>query len=430
MSNTAREAGGHRRGRKSTTVGSRVGLRAHGSAPLTSLELFAGAGGLAVGVHQAGFEHLGLVEWDNYAASTLRLNSERVLGIDPARVLHTDAREVDYSAFQGRIDLLSGGPPCQPFSTGGVNGGYKDPRNMFPIFLDAVRLVRPRAILIENVKGLTRAKFTTYMEYIQLRLNYPFCQLDTESPWQEQLEVLRQAKPGDFTADERYNLAVRLIDTADYGVPQRRERVIFVALRADLGMEPIFPDATHSKSALMRDQWVTGEYWSRHGLAPIDFLSERDKALRNSLQASLLPPEQQLPWLTVRDAISDLPASVERGNEPLIANHVQHPGARIYPPCHVGSFPDLPAKALKAGTHGTPGGENILNAEHEGVLRYFTTREAGRLQTFPDEWEFLGTWGACIKQLGNAVPAQLGRIFASSIRDQLLSFDSLPQTAR
>ncbi|MGX9688516.1 DNA cytosine methyltransferase [Deinococcus wulumuqiensis] len=423
------------RGRRKSLGGTKakpsISIDGGAATALTSLEIFAGAGGLAVGIHQAGFDHLGLVEWDGYAASTLRLNSERVLGIDPSRVLHMDAREVDYTRFSGKVDLLSGGPPCQPFSTGGANGGYHDPRNMFPVFLDAVRTIRPRAILIENVKGLTRSKFAEYMEYIQLRLRFPFCKFGVDSTWQEQLEVLRRVNPTDFADDERYNLAMQLVDTADYGVPQRRERVIFVALRADLGLEPVLPEPTHSKLTLMHDQWVSGAYWQRHGMKELDFISDRDRAIRKALQESLLPLEDRLPWRTVRDAISDLPPSVERGKEPHMINHVQHPGARIYPPCHIGSFPDLPAKALKAGTHGTPGGENILNAAHEdGTIRYFTTREAGRLQTFPDEWEFLGTWGACIKQLGNAVPTQLGYIFASSIRDQLRSIEPQFQAAR
>lgn len=406
--------------RPSTRRGTKAELSRPGTErPLTSLEIFAGAGGLAVGIHQAGFEHLGLVEWNDYAAATLRRNSLPVLGIDPGRVLHGDAREVDYQGFQGRVDLLSGGPPCQPFSTGGANGGDQDHRNMFPMFLDAVKVVRPRAILVENVKGLMRAKFSEYLEYIQLRLRFPFASIDDSASWQDQLVVLRRAKPSDFADDERYNLEVRLIDTADYGVPQRRERVIFMALRADLNIHPVVPAPTHSKLALLADQWITGNYWRRHDMEPLDYLSARDRAIKDAVVASLLPLDDRRPWRTVRDAISDLAPAVPRGQEPVIANHVQHPGARIYPPCHVGSFPDLPAKALKAGTHGTPGGENILNAEHEGLLRYFTTREAGRLQTFPDEWEFLGTWGACIKQLGNAVPVHLGQVYAKAIHDHL-----------
>lgn len=390
-------------------------------ARFSSLELFAGAGGLAVGIHQAGFEHLGLIEWDKYAVSTLQRNCIEILGVDPSRVIHADARAVDYRSFEGKVDLLSGGPPCQPFSTAGANAGHADPRNMFPIFLDAVKATHPRAILMENVKGLMRSKFEGYYEYIQLRLQYPFANLDPMATWEQQLPELRRLEPHDFPDYERYILDVRLVDTADFGVPQRRERVIFMAMRADLNLAPKPPTATHSKLALLSDQWVTGAYWERHGIEPYDNVAKRDVALKDSLMASLISPEGREPWRTVRDGISDLPPAVLRGEEPTLLNHVQHPGARLYPPCHVGSSPDFPAKALKAGTHGTPGGENILYSEREGILRYFTTREAGRLQTFPDEWEFLGTWGACIKQLGNAVPVRLGQVYAKAIHDQLRS---------
>jgi site-specific DNA-cytosine methylase len=102
-----------------------------------------------------------------------------------------------------------------------------------------------------------------------------------------------------------------------------------------------------------------------------------------------------------------------------IPNHVQHPGARIYIG-HIGSFYDYPAKALKAGTHGTPGGENILKIPGGDLVRYFTTREAARLQTFPDDYRFHGTWGACIKQLGNAVPVEVIRLFAAKIQESLI----------
>jgi len=121
------------------------------------------------------------------------------------------------------------------------------------------------------------------------------------------------------------------------------------------------------------------------------------------------------PWLTVRDAIGDLPNPVERGMNELIPNHTQHPGARIYK-SHVGSYYDFPAKALKAGTNGTPGGENMVRIPGEiNSVRYFTTREAARLHTFPDEWRFAGTWGSCIKQLGNAVPVVLARQYGQEI---------------
>lgn len=142
---------------------------------LTSLELFAGAGGLALGTHAIGFKHLGLIEWNDYAVETLRDNSQRVLGLSPDLVFHCDARTFDYQQFASKVDLLSGGPPCQPFSSGGLANGSEDERDMFPAFLHAVAEIMPNAILIENVQGLLRPKFQAYFDYLMKRLHFPLC---------------------------------------------------------------------------------------------------------------------------------------------------------------------------------------------------------------------------------------------------------------
>lgn len=389
---------------------------------LTSLELFAGAGGMALGAHLAGFQHIGLIEWDRFAVDTLRENSLRMLDLDPDCVAYKDAREVDFSPLRGKVDLLAGGPPCQPFSTGGNNGGWNDRRNMFPVALDAVGAILPRAVMFENVKGLCRRKFSKYVDYIERRLRCPLHQPFDGESWEDHYLRLKGVEVGDYHEDESYFVTHQLIDTADYGVPQRRERVLFIALRRDLGIQDFYLPPTHSKEALFRDQWVTGSYWDRHHVQPFDYLGTNGKKLVATLQGSLYTGEGKLPWVTVRDILSDLPQPVMRGEVELIRNHVQVPGARIYPG-HIGSFYDYPSKALKAGTHGTPGGENMLRVPPNNTVRYFTTREAARLQTFPDDWHFHGTWGACIKQLGNAVPVEVIRIFSAKIHELLTDHD-------
>lgn len=348
---------------------------------LTSLELFAGAGGLALGIHAAGFQHVALVEWDKFTADTLRDNSERVLDMDPALVLNVDARSIDYEQFAGKIELLSGGPPCQPFSTGGRNKSYADLRNMFPVFLDAVASVRPKAILIENVRGLLRRNFSDYYDYILKRLQFPLQRAAENEDWQAHYERLLKTAETEFADEEQYLVTYQLLDTADYGVPQRRERVFICAFRKDLGIEPFRMKPTHSKDALLIDQWITGDYWERHGISSYDYLGPRDKKVLETIRNRFLESEERSPWRTVRDAVGDLPEPVLRGRKEKIPNHIQHPGARIYEG-HTGSFFDYPAKALKAGTHGTPGGENILRVSNDGeVVRYFTTREAAASTT-------------------------------------------------
>jgi DNA (cytosine-5)-methyltransferase 1 len=125
------------------------------------------------------------------------------------------------------------------------------------------------------------------------------------------------------------------------------------------------------------------------------------------------------PWKTVRDAIDDLPDPRKKGKTTSIANHIFQPGARSYPG-HTGSPLDEPAKALKAGDHGVPGGENMLRHPN-GRIRYFTVRESARLQTFPDDYLFHGSWTESMRQLGNAVPVQLGKIVAESIAKKISS---------
>ncbi|MCA9450504.1 MAG: DNA cytosine methyltransferase, partial [Candidatus Omnitrophica bacterium] len=124
---------------------------------MRSLELFAGAGGLGLGMEKAGFKNAAVVEIDRNACDTLRSNRER--GVPPVkdwRIFQEDVRAFDYREFENRIDVISGGPPCQPFSLGGKHGGHKDRRDMFPEAVRAVREVRPKAFIFENVKGLLR----------------------------------------------------------------------------------------------------------------------------------------------------------------------------------------------------------------------------------------------------------------------------------
>jgi DNA (cytosine-5)-methyltransferase 1 len=372
-----------------------------------------------------------LIERDKSAAETLRQNSRKVLGIDPALVKEEDATTINFIPFVGKVDLLTAGPPCQPFSTGGKSKGYDDPRNMFPILLDAITSIMPQGIFVENVKGLLREKFTDSLKYILKRIEFPLARMKKGETWRDHYARLLKLKESDFPEQERYIVGYQLVDTADFGIPQRRERVFISAFRRDLGIYPVRIEPTHSKQSLLSSQWITREYWERNGVKgnpPDDHLSGKDQALLKEMRKKTNRGEDgcvsTLPWVTVREAISGLPKPVLRGEEPTLANHVQHPGARIYR-FHTGSYFDYPAKALKAGTNGTPGGENVLRISPVGEVRYFTTREAARLHTFPDQWVFSGVWGACIKQLGNAVPVKIIEKFANEIRHRLENFSHI-----
>lgn len=374
---------------------------------LTSLDLFSGAGGLATGFAQAGIRHVGFVEWDRYACATLRENYRH--GV----VHQVDIREFDFAEV-GQVDLVVGGPPCQPFSLGGKHQGNMDARDMFPYGVEAIRTCLPKAFVFENVKGLLRKSFDKYFEYVILRLTYPAVGLQRGEGWYEHLSRLEKLHTSGKRQDIKYNVVFRLVNAADYGIPQSRERVIIVGIRNDLGIEWAFPKKTHSLDALLWSQYVDRSYWEKHGIRQ----SSGDAAnMQLTLRSQRLKsvygffPPQELPWLTVRDAIGDLPYPDSIGQ--FHEEHVLRGGARIYPG-HTGSYVDLPAKALKAGVHGVPGGENMVRYA-DGAVRYFTTFEAKRIQTFPDAYRIVGPWTEAMRQIGNAVPVQLSSVLSQSL---------------
>lgn len=384
---------------------------------MKAIELFAGAGGLGMGVCSAGFEPLAVVERDRYCRETIKENRERgtkLVAKWPKKILG-DIRTVQFSEYEGKVDLISGGPPCQPFSLGGKHNGNADKRDMFPEAVRAVREVRPSAFIFENVKGLTRSVFADYYEYIYLQLTYPDFLPCIGEEWHQHFERIQYHHTSSKGCEPHYNVVRHLANAADHGIPQKRERVFFIGFRNDLGVKWKFPKETHSLDALIWDQCNSGDYWERHQIVK----SKRkysDRFLARSKRLERKPVKRE-PWRTVRDVLAGLPDPEQRGSETVIFNHRFQAGARSYPG-HTGSPLDEPAKTLKAGVHGVPGGENMI-LKPDGSVRYFTVREAARLQTFPDEFIFHGSWSETMRQLGNAVPVELSQLVAKSVRESL-----------
>jgi len=240
-----------------------------------------------------------------------------------------------------------------------------------------------------------------------------------DEEWIDHLARLEKAVTKGSDTGLKYNVIYQLMNAADYGVPQHRHRVLIVGVRSDLKIQFSFPQQTHEQDGLLYDMWVTGEYWERHRIpkkrrpsVPIR-IKKRVSNLGSLFPGMLLPA-----WQTVRDAISDLPEISPGESCSKFANHFCNPGARSYAG-HTGSPYDEPAKALKAGDHGVPGGENTLRLE-DGSVRYFSVRECARIQTFPDEWTFQGSWTESMRQLGNAVPVQMCEVVAKEL-NRLLS---------
>ncbi|MCL2103775.1 MAG: DNA cytosine methyltransferase [Kiritimatiellaeota bacterium] len=281
------------------------------------LELFSGMGGLALGLERAGFRHVKFVEMNKHACATLRAN------FPPELVYEGDVRHFDFSSV-GQIDIIAGGPPCQPFSLGGKGNASNDARDMFPYACKAVESLLPRAFIFENVKGLLRPAFAEYFNSIIARLE----------------------KAG-------YNVSYTLANAADYGVPQKRERIFIVGIRKDIKKRFVFPVPTHPKHA----------------------------------------------WKTIRDVLGSPEPSSQ-----IAKQYAGHTGSRL----------DAPAKTIKAGVHGVPGGENMIVLDN-GQTRYLTVDEAKKLQTFPDDFEVAGSWGEAMRQIGNAVPVLLAGIIGNAV---------------
>ena len=198
---------------------------------LTSIEICAGAGGQALGIERAGFTHLRLVDNDPHCYATLQANRR---WRDAAR--RADLQEYRAIGFRGKVDLLAGGVPCPPFSRAGKQLGSDDERDLFPEALRIAEECEPRAILLENVRGLLSEKFETYRNKLKFKLE---C-----------------TGPG-------YWSEWRLLNASDYGVPQLRPRAVLVAIRSDLANNFAWPDESDRKPPKTVGQTLFREMASR-----------------------------------------------------------------------------------------------------------------------------------------------------------------------
>jgi DNA (cytosine-5)-methyltransferase 1 len=278
-----------------------------------------------------------------------------------------------------------------------------------------VRELRPQGFIFENVKGLLRKSFSSYFSYILLQLSHPEVMAKDGMDWADHLKCLEKHHTSKSCDGLEYNVVFRLLNSADYGIPQKRYRVVIVGFRNDLNVKWSFPESTHSKEALLFAKFGDGSYWEEHKIAKKD-----RPAVVNpypyGMQQTLGTVFSKRRWQTVRDALAGLPDPHSDASS-AFANHEYRSGARPYAG-HSGSLLDEPSKTIKAGAHGVPGGENMIVLD-DGTLRYYTVRESARIQTFPDEYHFHGSWTESMRQIGNAVPVKLATIIGNSIAEQL-----------
>jgi DNA (cytosine-5)-methyltransferase 1 len=212
---------------------------------LRSVELFAGGGGMALGLHEAGFDHSLLVEFDPKACDTLLHNAQMwenstnsSMPWSQNSILCQDVCTLNFNSSEWQsLDLLAGGPPCQPFSLGGIHAGMDDRRNMFPAALEIVRYCMPKLVLYENVAGLLRKSFAPYFDYVIMQLRDPLCEAKADEPWQDHAARLASGRK---TKDKvGYHVTRQRVNAADFGIPQQRKRVILMAVRTDLAEGPL-----------------------------------------------------------------------------------------------------------------------------------------------------------------------------------------------
>jgi len=316
----------------------------------TVLDLFAGAGGLSLGLEDAGLDVVAAAEWDDDALTTYAKSHP---GAD---LLPGDIAQVDFRAFRGAIDVVAGGPPCQPWSDGGKGLGHDDPRDGFPKFIEAVRVIAPRAFLIENVAGLTRGARRVHFLRIM-----------------SDLEKLG------------YEVTEQILSAADFGVPQRRKRLFIVGTRSG-GFS--WPDPAHGAAADQR--WrVAGDVLSKETVlgepngSIVTYAKRPD--LRPSPYDGLLFNGGGRP-IDLTDLAPTLLASMGGNKTPWVDT--------------LGVVPGYHASLLA-------GGEPLI-----GVVpgaRRITVAEAAALQTFPEDMIFAGPRSSQYRQIGNAVPPSLAR---------------------
>lgn len=329
----------------------------------TTIELFAGAGGLALGIEKAGFDTIGLIEFNKAAADTLRANRTNwnVINEDIANISCLDLEEI-FSIKKGELDLLSGGAPCQAFSYAGKRMGLEDARGtLFYHYAMFLEKLQPKMFLFENVRGLlTHDHGKTYATIVSIF-----------------------EKAG-------YKIKREVLNAWDYGVPQKRERLITVGLRNDLVGKTDF------------------EFPEKHNYKPV---------LRDVLLDC--PNGVGIPYGEKKRKIFELvpPGGYWRDIDPEVAKEYMKScwnmeGGRT------GILRRLSLDEPSLTVLTSPSQKQTERC-HPIEARPFTVRENARCQTFPDEWEFCGSISEQYKQVGNAVPVNLAYEIAKEIRKTL-----------
>lgn len=326
----------------------------------TAVDLFAGAGGLSLGLHTAGWDVVASVEWDTWASQTYQANF-------PGTQMFSDVQEVDFHSFSG-IDLIAGGPPCQPFSVAGKQLASDDPRDMVPQFVRAVQEARPRAFLMENVPGLLTQRNISYTKKAVAQLE-----------------------------DLGYTVRYKKLIASHYGVPQDRERVFFIGVRGDSPF--VFPNATHGLNTLKPFVSVANALKDVPNCDP-------NRAIVTYARNPILRPS---PWAGMLVNGQGRPLNLDA---PSLTIPATAGGNRTHILDEQGVLLAYHAELMKGGS------------PKDGVVtgvRRLNLRESARLQSFPDSFTFIGAKTRQYMQVGNAVPPLLAEAVAKALHKFLFT---------
>ncbi|MEQ8143632.1 DNA (cytosine-5-)-methyltransferase [Streptomyces sp. OP7] len=384
------------------------------ASPLTSIEICAGAGGQAVGLHNAGFDHRALVEWDAHAVATLRANVSSWPGWDEEKA--NSIRPMDVKDFlkseelanlnlkPGELDLLAGGVPCPPFSLAGHRLGPDDERDLFPAALDIIDTLRPKAVMIENVRGILEPP-EVFMDYRISILDtlreygYLVPEIDPDLPARAQDVVMRKVW--------------RRLDARDFGVPQLRPRAILVAIHESAvrpgvpefrwptrtkGSEvSVFEKLEESMLARCKEFWEKNQYGQPAG--PGDATGET--VFEN--------------W---KERISKASAAGKTVAPTLVGGSRKHGGADLGPTRAKRAWGELGVDGM--GIANDPDSCDPERDLFRPAGPMLTVTQAAIVQGFPEHWDFQGRKTARYRQVGNAFPPPVAEAVGRAIAAVLL----------
>ncbi|MFD5567175.1 DNA cytosine methyltransferase [Streptomyces cadmiisoli] len=385
--------------------------------PLTSVEICAGAGGQAVGLHNAGFDHLALVEWDPDAVSTLRANVSGWPGWSPERANSLQTMDVkdflksdiyaNLGVGEGDLDLLAGGVPCPPFSLAGKRLGRDDERDLFPAALEIIKALRPKAVMIENVRGI--------LEPPEVFIDYRIHILDT-------LRDMGYAVPemdsllGPAGQDQVMRTVWRRLDASQFGVPQLRPRAILVAIRQDVLVENGVPFVWPERVATGQAS-VVGSLRKSMKARYLDFW-DKNRDGNPAEPGEATGKDRFYEWLIKAKLAKDAGRVVA---PTLVGGSRKHGGADLGPTRAKNSWDAMGVNAM--GVANDPDKCDPERDLFRDAGPMLTVRQASIIQGFPEEWKFQGKKTARYRQVGNAFPPPVaeavGRAIAEVLRPEM-----------